>query len=53
MHMINQVNKEWTCNEDKMMAYCYKTLKLEDKFDGIEFLCILRAINKEADVLAN
>jgi hypothetical protein len=50
--MINQVNKEWTCNGDKMMAYCYEILKLEDKFDGVEFLHILRAINEEANVLA-
>lgn len=42
MLVINQVNKQWTCNEEKMMAYCQQIRKLEDKFDDIELLHILR-----------
>jgi hypothetical protein len=41
MLMINQVNKEWTCNEDKMMAYCQEIHKLEDNIDVIKFLHFL------------
>jgi hypothetical protein len=42
MLVINQIYKEWMGNVDKMMTYCQETYKLEDKFDGIEFLHIVQ-----------
>jgi ribonuclease HI len=35
--VINQVNKDWSCNSEKMDAYSTKIRKLEGKFYGIEF----------------
>ena len=51
--MINQVNKEWTCLDEKMMAYCQEERKLKDKFDGLEFVCVLRGCNEAVDELAS
>jgi ribonuclease HI len=39
--IVNQANKEWSCLDDKMMLYCQKLHKLENKFDGHEYLHIL------------
>jgi hypothetical protein len=51
MLVINQVNKDWTCNKDEMMAYCQEIWRLKDKFEGIEFSHVLRAKN-EVDIVA-
>lgn len=51
MLVINQIYKEWMGNVDKMMTYCQEIYKLEDKFDGIEFLHMVRTKNEEVGVL--
>lgn len=48
--VINQVNKEWTHNDVKMIAYCQEIQNLRDKFDGIEFLHVLRAKSEETNI---
>ena len=50
--VVNQVQKEYSCNSDKMTAYCQEVRKLEDKFDGLELTHVLRNDNAEADELA-
>jgi ribonuclease HI len=40
--IVNQANKEWPCLDDKMLLYCYELRKLENNFDGLEYLHILR-----------
>jgi ribonuclease HI len=40
--VINQANKEWSCLDDKMLLYCQEPCKLENIFDGLEYLHILR-----------
>lgn len=35
--VINQVNKDWDCNNDKMDTYVAEIRKLEAKFYGLEF----------------
>ncbi|XP_066373465.1 uncharacterized protein [Miscanthus floridulus] len=35
--MINQLNKDWNCTNEKIDAYCTAIRKLEDKFYGIEY----------------
>jgi ribonuclease HI len=40
--IVNQANKEWSCLDDKMMLYCQELRKLENNFDGLEFLYILQ-----------
>lgn len=50
--LINQINKEWTYNDDKMLSYYQETRKLKEKFDGIKFTHILQAKNEETDILA-
>jgi hypothetical protein len=39
--IVNQANKEWSCLNDKMMMYCQELRKLENNFDGLEYLHIL------------
>jgi ribonuclease HI len=39
--VINQVNKELSCLHDNMLLYCQELLKLENNFDGLEYLHIL------------
>jgi hypothetical protein len=39
--IVNQANKEWSCLDDKMLLYCQELHKLENKFDGLEYLHIL------------
>jgi ribonuclease HI len=41
MLVINQANKEWSCLDDKMLLYCQELCKLENNFDGLEYLHIL------------
>jgi ribonuclease HI len=50
--VINQVNKSWDRNKEKMDAYCLEVHKLENKFYGLEFHHIVRDNNVEADVLS-
>jgi hypothetical protein len=50
--VINQANKEWSCLDDKMLFYCPELRKLENNFDGLEYLHILRGKNEVADELA-
>jgi ribonuclease HI len=44
MLVVNQVNKEWSCLDNKMSLYCQELRKLENNFDGLEYLHILRGI---------
>jgi ribonuclease HI len=39
--IINQINKEWSCLDDKMLMYCQELCRLENNFDGLEYLHIL------------
>ena len=41
--LINQLNKDWNCTNEKMDAYCTAIRKLEDKFYGIEYHHVLQA----------
>jgi ribonuclease HI len=50
--VINQVNKSWDCNKEKMDAYCLEVRKLKDKFYGLEFHHIVHDNNVAADVLS-
>jgi ribonuclease HI len=40
--VVNQANKEWSCLDDKMLLYCQELRKLENNFDGLKYLHILR-----------
>ena len=44
--VINQLNKDWNCINEKMNAYCAAIRKLEDKFYGIEYNHVVRANNQ-------
>jgi ribonuclease HI len=50
--VINQSNKEWSCLDDKMMAYCQEIRKLKSNFDRLEYHHVLRGQNEVADKLA-
>jgi ribonuclease HI len=50
--IVNQANKEWSCLDDKMLLYCQELHKLENNFDGLEYMHILRGKNEIADELA-
>jgi hypothetical protein len=50
--VINQVNKSWDRNKEKMDAYCLEVRKLENKFYGLEFHHVVRDNNVAADVLS-
>jgi hypothetical protein len=39
--VINQANKESSCLDDKMLLYCQELHKLENNFDGLDYLHIL------------
>jgi ribonuclease HI len=52
MLIVNQANKEWSCLDDKMVLYCQELRKLENNFDGLKYLHILRGKNETADELA-
>ncbi|XP_039834499.1 uncharacterized protein Mb2253c-like [Panicum virgatum] len=49
--VIQQVNKDWDCTQEKMDAYCKEIRKLEAHFYGLEFHHVLRDYNVAADVL--
>jgi hypothetical protein len=40
--VVNQTNKEWSCLDDKMPLYCQELRKLENNFNSLEYLHILR-----------
>ena len=50
--MINQLNKDWNCTNEKMDAYCAVIRKLEDKFYGIEYHHVVWGNNQAADELS-
>jgi ribonuclease HI len=50
--IVNQANKEWSCLDNKMLLYCQELLKLENNFDGLEYLHILQGKNEVVDELA-
>ena len=50
--LIQQVNKDWDCTQEKMDAYCKEICKLEAHFYGLEFHHILENYNVAADVLS-
>jgi len=50
--MIDQLNKDWNCTNEKMDAYCAVIRKLEDKFYGIEYHHMVRANNQAVDELS-
>jgi hypothetical protein len=52
MLVINQAKKEWSWLDDKMLLYCQELHKLENNFDGLKYLHILRGKNEVADELA-
>jgi ribonuclease HI len=47
--VINQVNKEWDCTSEWMDAYCAQSIKLENKFYGLEFHHVVRADNEATE----
>jgi hypothetical protein len=50
--VINQVNKDWDHNSEKMDAYCAQIRKLENKFYGLEFHHVVQADNQAVDKLS-
>jgi ribonuclease HI len=51
--VVNPVNKEWSCVDDKMLLYCQELRKLENNFDGLEYLHILSGKHEILDELAS
>jgi ribonuclease HI len=41
MLIINWANKEWLCLDDKMLLYYLELHKMENNFDGLEYLHVL------------
>jgi ribonuclease HI len=50
--VVNQANKEWSYLDDKMLLYCQELCKLENNFDTLEYVHILRGKNEVTDELA-
>ena len=50
--VMNQLNKDWNCTNEKMDTYCTVIRKLEDKFYGIEYHHVVWADNQVADELS-
>jgi ribonuclease HI len=50
--VINWANKQWSCLYEKMMMYYQELRKLENNFNGLEQLHILRGHNDVPDELA-
>jgi ribonuclease HI len=50
--VISQINKDLDCSNDSMGKYCIAVLKLEDKFEGLEFHHVERDRNAAADALS-
>jgi ribonuclease HI len=49
--IVNQANKEWSSLDEKMLLCCQELPKLENNFDGLEYLHILRGKNEIAEEL--
>jgi len=50
--VINQLNKDWNCANEKMDAYCAAIRKLEDKFYDIKYHHVVQANNQVAHELS-
>jgi ribonuclease HI len=50
--VVNQANKEWSCLDDKMLLYYQELRKLENNFNGLEYMHILWGKNEVTDELA-
>ena len=50
--VINLLNKDWSCSNEKMDAYCAKIRKLEGKFYSIEYHHVVRDQNQLVDHLS-
>jgi hypothetical protein len=50
--IVNKANKELSCLDDKMMLYCQEDRKLENNFNDLEYMHILRGKNEITDELA-
>jgi hypothetical protein len=50
--VISQIDKDWDCSTDSMGKYCVAVLKLEDKFEGLEFHHVERDRNAAANALS-
>ena len=50
--ILQQVNKDWDCTQEKIDAYCKEIRKLEAHFYGLEFHHVLQDYNVAADVLS-
>jgi ribonuclease HI len=50
--VVQQVNKEWDCNNETMDAYVLEVRKLERKFSGLEVHHVLWEHNVGADILS-
>jgi ribonuclease HI len=51
MLIINQANKEWSYLDNNMLLYYQELHKLENNFDGLEYLHIFRGKNEITDEL--
>ena len=49
--VVNQVMKESSCHDAKMVAYYQEVRWLEDRFDGLELNHIPWRLNEVADTL--
>jgi ribonuclease HI len=52
LFIVNQFNNEWSCLDDKIFLYCQEFCKLENNFDSLKYLHILRGKNEIVDELA-
>jgi ribonuclease HI len=50
--VVQQVNKEWECNNETMDAYVQEVRKLENKFSGLEVHHVIREHNISTDILS-
>ncbi|XP_066385299.1 uncharacterized protein [Miscanthus floridulus] len=50
--VINQLNKDWSCANDKMNAYCTEIRKFEGKFYGIKYHHMVCDQNQIIDYLS-
>ncbi|XP_015689941.1 uncharacterized protein LOC107303772 [Oryza brachyantha] len=51
--VVNQVMNKWTCANENMQAYRQEVRKLENRFEGLELVHVLRHNNEATDELAN
>jgi hypothetical protein len=52
MVVINLANEEWSWLNDNMLLYCQELHKMENNFDGLEYLHIFWGKNEVTDELA-